>query len=187
MLTRAQGRSCLSCLNVLFNFLGMKATVLPMIYQSPQPPALVSRSSSLLPHWHNVSPNLLLGHQTTQCWSESGFISGDVFPAGVFWSRFKNPVNTFWRNHETLIQLINETSLFCFQNSVFPMLFSLPLSLSAIHTFSSYLFLNWVRHSVPLRGTHRSTFHLLLKSLPFKRLILIILFKIIRCVLFFLV
>lgn len=84
-------------------------------------------SSFLLPHRHNGSVNLLLVHQITQCWSDSGFINSDVSPAGVLWTCFKNPVNTFWRNHETLIQLINETSLFCFQHCVSPRLFFLYL------------------------------------------------------------
>lgn len=141
-------------------------------HSSPNDLQLFTVSCSGLPFFLS-SPTLtqcfpnLLRHQTAQCWSESEFISGDVSPAGVFWARFKNPVNTFWRNHETLIQLINETSLFCFPNSVSPMLLSSPLSLTAIHALFRYLCQSWVRHSAPPRGSHRVSFHL--NPLLFKR------------------
>lgn len=90
----------------------------------PQPPALVSPVPSLFFHIGAMFPLTFFWATKAQCWSDSGFISGDMSPAGVLWTCFKNPVNTFWRNHETLIQLINETSLFCFQNWVSPRIFS---------------------------------------------------------------
>lgn len=116
-------------------------------------------SSSLLPHWHNGSLNLLLCHQITQCWSDSGFISGDVSPAGVLWTCFKkscqhllekpwdsHPINQ--RDKSFLLPKLCISKAFYFTFIIV----SYPCPLQLL------MFDPWP--SAPPRGTQRVTFHL---------------------------